>query len=368
MKRLLSALLLVFAFSYMGFAADVEIDYFEYADDASAQAAYVSSDLTTEVIEENFETGANDYQYFGDFGGTEYWNAAKFTISEDIFCPAASIYFDGQSGTPSGNVTLRIETDVGSEPSGTLAHANATATVSPSQPAWNKVSFTKFKLPAGTYWLVGYIPDQEEGQYWRWSVNSSGGGTQAYGEKGVSWTVRANFTFYYRIYTIPLQCYSEDAIKEQGSYSLKGVAAKTDSLNETLTRTVDPTVDLSGKDEWIYYIYSSRTGSNIKAGIHDSGGTTTESTPNVTPAGAWQKITVDISEVLDANKDDIDSIIITPVNADAANTFYFDWMYGYLEEPEVDHPTTSQLLLGGIWFVGEKKHSDWTRFKRGTTE
>jgi len=43
MKRLLSILLLVFAFSYLGFAADVTLDMFEYATDDSAQAAYVSS-------------------------------------------------------------------------------------------------------------------------------------------------------------------------------------------------------------------------------------------------------------------------------------------------------------------------------------
>ena len=34
-----------------------------------------------------------------------------------------------------------------------------------------------------------------------------------------------------------LQSYSESTIKTQGSYSLKGVAAITDSLNKTLTRT-----------------------------------------------------------------------------------------------------------------------------------
>ncbi len=34
-----------------------------------------------------------------------------------------------------------------------------------------------------------------------------------------------------------LQCYSEGTIKQQGSYSLKVVAAQTDSLNDTLTKT-----------------------------------------------------------------------------------------------------------------------------------
>jgi len=37
--------------------------------------------------------------------------------------------------------------------------------------------------------------------------------------------------------TANLQSYSEDTIKTQGSYSLKGIAAITDSLNDTLTKT-----------------------------------------------------------------------------------------------------------------------------------
>lgn len=121
-----------------------------------------------------------------------------------------------------------------------------------------------------------------------------------------------------------LQSYFEDTIKEQGSYSLKGMAAITDGLNKTLTRTVDPTIDLSGIDKIYLIIRASRTGSNIKIGIHDSGGTTTEITPNIASADAWQAVEWDISGVADGNKDAIDSIIITIVNADAYNMFYLD--------------------------------------------
>ena len=33
------------------------------------------------------------------------------------------------------------------------------------------------------------------------------------------------------------------------------------------------------------------------------------------------------------------------------------------------HPTTSQLLIGGMWFNdGTLQRSDWTRFERGTAE
>ncbi len=143
--------------------------------------------------------------------------------------------------------------------------------------------------------------------------------------KGVArWT--ANFTpqtFNY----MPLQDFSEDTIKEQGTYSLGAVAGKTTSLNDTLTRTVNPTIDLTDLTEIKYDIRGNRTGSQIKIGIHDSGGTTTEDTANISSANVWQTETWDISGVSNANKDAIDSIIITVVNADAYNTFYIDNMY-----------------------------------------
>ena len=86
-------------------------------------------------------------------------------------------------------------------------------------------------------------------------------------------------------------------------------------------------IDLTGLSQIKFDIYASRTGSNIKIGIHDSGGTTTENTPNVTSANAWQTVTWDVSAVSNANKDAIDSIIVTILNADSANTFYIDNMF-----------------------------------------
>jgi hypothetical protein len=63
----------------------------------------------------------------------------------------------------------------------------------------------------------------------------------------------------------------------------------------------------------------------FKAGS-DFGGTTTttETTPNITSANAWQTVTWDISAVADASKNNIDQFIITVANADSDNTFYVD--------------------------------------------
>jgi len=128
-------------------------------------------------------------------------------------------------------------------------------------------------------------------------------------------------------YPSPVLSYSEASIKTQGSYAIKSTAPVTTSLNKTLIRTVSPTINLSDKGPIKFDMRATRTGSNIKIGIHDSGGTTTEITPNITSANTYQTVTWDISGVSNANKDAIDQIIITIVNADASNTFYIDNFY-----------------------------------------
>ena len=125
----------------------------------------------------------------------------------------------------------------------------------------------------------------------------------------------------FELITSVLQSYSEDTIVQQGSYSLKGIAT-TDALNDTLTKTT--TLDLSNSQGIEYDIRASRTGSNIKIGLHDSGGTTSEHTANVSSANTNQTESWDISGIADANKDDIDEVIITILNDDAENTFYID--------------------------------------------
>lgn len=124
---------------------------------------------------------------------------------------------------------------------------------------------------------------------------------------------------------------SEASVVNTGVFSLKVVATATDSLNKTLIRTCSPTLNLSGKTRLRFYIRSTRTGSNIKIGFHDTGGTTTEITPNITSANTWQKVETDISGVSDANKDAIDKIIVTVVNADAENTFYLDSFIAFVD-------------------------------------
>lgn len=133
--------------------------------------------------------------------------------------------------------------------------------------------------------------------------------------------------------SIGVLAYSEDTIKEQGSYSLKGVVLTTSSLNDTLTRTVDPALDLSGQDNIYFKVRASRTGAQFKVSIHDSGGATTDHPVNIASANVWQTETWDISGVSDANKNDIDEIIITMTNVDAENIIYLDDLYAGIASP-----------------------------------
>lgn len=141
---------------------------------------------------------------------------------------------------------------------------------------------------------------------------------------------------------------SESTIKQEGSYSLKGLAVANGSLNSTETRTVSPVVNLTDKNIIKFDMRASRTGSNIKIGIHDSGGTTTEITPAIVAADTWQTVVWDISAVANANKDAIDSIIVTIVNADAENTFYIDNMFGDTINNYLIHRGRDRFRMAGI--------------------
>jgi len=70
-----------------------------------------------------------------------------------------------------------------------------------------------------------------------------------------------------------LQSYSEATIKTQGSYSLKAIAAITNSLSKTLTRTLATSYNLTSVKNLRFDIRASRTGSNIKLELYTNPGT-----------------------------------------------------------------------------------------------
>ena len=312
------------------------LDYFEYADDAAAQAAYVSSNPSDNITLIDQSSDGSGVTGVGDVSDAEFRIAQSFTLTEETIIRGVSFSFGANSGTPSGDITAQIETDTigdgSGNPSGSLAHANFTKTITPTASQWNDFIFsTPTVLAAGVYWIRLYCDNQTTNNYW--SINRvtpsayDGGIFNFY--NGSAWNRLPTYDNTFKVYSVDtvLQSYSESTIKTQGSYSLKGIGNSTISLNETLTRTLGSTIDLTGINTLKFDIRSSRTGSNLKLSIHDSGGTTTELTPNITQADNWQSVSWDISGVADADKDAIDEIKITVVNADADNTFYLDNFY-----------------------------------------
>lgn len=291
----------------------VELDYMEYADSAAAQVAYVSDGYTSDLLTGGTPSVDSEYPGGGydaskacddNVGGTlwqtddavfPHWWKYDFGVgvTKIITKLRTKPYYTADSGmlkdfTLQGSNNDSDWTDIYS---GQVANADD----------WDDFTFTN---------ITAY-------RYYRIYITTTWNAT--YPNYAGAWE--------FEMMENTLQCYSESTIKQQGSYSLKVVAAQTGSLNDTLTNTLGAGIDLSNQNTLKFDIRASRTGSNIKIGIHDSGGTTTEITPNITVADVFQTVTWDISSVSNANKDDIDSIIITIVNADAANTFYLDDMY-----------------------------------------
>lgn len=287
----------------------LQLDAMEYATDGAAQSAYVTNDAgvyTSDVCSGGVVTASNESYgdadgAFANDGTSTYWYAN--TVPQWI-------QYDFGSGVTKTIKKYRVmnknQTD----------HAPAAWVFAGSNDGTN---FTTLDSRSGQTWSGGGV--------WK-EFEISNSVAYRYYRITVSSVVAADKTQWAEIEMMEqsspsLQVYSEATVKSQGSYAIKGVAS-TSALNKTLTKTIASPIDLSGINSVQFDIRSTRTGSNIKIGIHDSGGTTTEITPNIGSANQYQKVVWDLSAVSDANKNAIDSIIITIVDASESNTFYLD--------------------------------------------
>jgi hypothetical protein len=141
----------------------------------------------------------------GDHLGLEYRHAQSFTLSKNIKCSSVAVKQSGTVGSPTGNWTLRIETNSGGLPSGTLVSSGATAVISP--PGNGNVGRGKFASPinlvASTiYWLVIQCDNQADSNNWTLSANTTSvyaGGNEAYWYTGGGWNNRT-YDLYFAIY------------------------------------------------------------------------------------------------------------------------------------------------------------------------
>lgn len=312
-------------------SASVEVDYMEYATDAAAQAAYVSSDTSPvygpDILTGGTPTAESSHPSFPpsnacDDNEASYWQSEYLNPAPDWW------KYDLGAGITKIPRKLRIK-----------SHATIGIKDFIFQGSNNDSDWTNLyngTSAATSDWQEFTFSNSTPYRYLRLYITSFYDPNNA-----VIYEIEV-----LEIKGVSLQSYSESTIKTQGSYSLKGIALATSSLNDTLTRTIGSPIDLSNQDTLKFSIYSSRTGSNIKIGIHDSGGTTTEITPNITTASVWQTVVWDISSVANVNKDAIDRIIITIVNADADNTFYIDNFYA------ASNLTSSRFWTFGDWQSG----------------
>jgi hypothetical protein len=354
---------------------NTEIDFMEYSSDANAQAAYVTN--ATEVVNQQ-STNDQFGQYLGDTAGDEIRAGQGFILSSTTQVTAVEIRRDsGTTGTPSGNWTLRIETNNAGVPSGTLANANASIVVVP--PAEDTVIKGTFATPfllngATTYWLVVECDNQTTNNYWKITMGAGyASGTSAI-KTNATWVANASYDFYFKVYTLPLQSFSESTIKTQGSYALKGVAEITNSSAKTLTRTIATAKNLTGVSTAYFDVYSARTGSMIRLGIKDTGGTTTYKIAAINSNNTWETQTLDLSSVADADKDSIYQIIVQVLDAASANTFYIDNFYyqapsqGFLTIPASnDFPSGKRNFTIDEWLMFKSTSASQTIIGQGVS-
>lgn len=265
----------------------VELDYMEYADDAAAQAVYVSSD---------FEPGSWDL-LDEDCSGIGDWADEDDGDAVSSVSPAGQFKFDSGPNSAASNEEAVRTRDIGSYPNvftlemklyhdalgdiadtdhfdcrfdldderfalrfsstGLLAYDTDTGYVEvgtdlvkhSGSAEWQTWRFVcDFTGAAGVGVMDVYLKDsthnwEKVGSAIQCSTVDTGANGKTYlTQFGHTTNNRITHIDHIKVYAgeqIPsLQCYSESTIKQQGSYSLKVLARQTDSLNDTLTRTI----------------------------------------------------------------------------------------------------------------------------------
>lgn len=155
-----------------------------------------------------YETGQDTDKVIGDTGGTETAQSQGFQLPYDQSVKAVQVYLKKSTGTP-GDITVRIETNSTDKPSGTLAHANATATIpafSTTTYGWITVEFDEaFTLSdSTTYHLVLKTAAAANDNYYHWGADGSSptyadGDMSASTDGGSTWSAVSAADAYFRI-------------------------------------------------------------------------------------------------------------------------------------------------------------------------
>lgn len=114
----------------------------------------------------------------GDTGGTELKVAQCFKVSKGANVKEIKLYLKATSTAPTGDITVRLETETSSKPSGTLINSDATGTIAnftTTTNTWKTCTLaTAVPLTAATnYWIVISAAAQANDVGWDIAVNTS---------------------------------------------------------------------------------------------------------------------------------------------------------------------------------------------------
>jgi len=146
----------------------------------------------------------NNVSRVGDITDLEVRQAQQISFSSDVTIDSIEIYFRNNEGSPTGQVTCRIETENAGEPSGVLVDANATKILSISGSSFNIFTFpASINLLSSTnYWIKLNCDDQSTDQRFVIGVGTPGSlypdGIKAYSVDG-SWTADVDNNFVFKI-------------------------------------------------------------------------------------------------------------------------------------------------------------------------
>jgi hypothetical protein len=136
----------------------------------------------------------------GDINNNERRRAQSFTLSGegDKLVGRVSIKHADVVGSPTGQLTIQIQTNNEGLPSRNLVDINATVSYNPSVGGWYDLDFDiPFNLTAGTlYWIVWKCSLQSTNNYWVIYSNTSNVYPYGYGaasiNAGVSWSATSS--------------------------------------------------------------------------------------------------------------------------------------------------------------------------------
>ena len=161
-------------------------------------------ELTTgEVLVDSQET-AGTVKWLGANGPNQYRQGQSFSLDVASEISKVVISFASANGSPTGDVTVRLETDNAGKPSGTLVHEDATI----SKPGCTTIAWEEFTFPSNiavdaetTYWVVIRSLDQAS-SVTRNIYAKAGGEATAMQEKNLVWDAAWGETnvICYRIY------------------------------------------------------------------------------------------------------------------------------------------------------------------------